>query len=517
MKTFRLHNTGIGVQLGGAFGVLALMLLASVTFGVTRLASLNASLASLARQAQAEVLSKTLVATAHETANALGRAVMADSVDTIQSSLKEADKLRALSGTTKESLAEFMTSDDSRALLKAVDAAEPAYRSSMDKVAAAIKGGDTDAARIALNDKSLRDTEASYLAALSELEAFERKAMEAAKTQADLVYVDSRNMLFGAAVLAGAIAALLGFWITRGLTRVAAEAVAAATRIADGDLTRDVAAHRGDEMGRILSAMQAMQESLREVVGGVRSTSYGIASASAEIAQGNLDLSQRTEQQASALQETASSMEQMGSTVKQNADNASQANQLAQGASTVAVKGGVVVGQVVQTMRGINDSSKKIADIIGVIDGIAFQTNILALNAAVEAARAGEQGRGFAVVASEVRSLAQRSAAAAKEIKTLIGVSVDRVEQGTVLADQAGATMTEIVASINRVTGIMGEISAASTQQSSGVAQVGDAVNQMDQTTQQNAALVEESAAAAMSLKSQAEQLVKAVAAFKLA
>jgi methyl-accepting chemotaxis protein len=251
-------------------------------------------------------------------------------------------------------------------------------------------------------------------------------------------------------------------------------------------------------------------------LGEVRRSSASIETASAEIATGNQDLSSRTEQQASALEQTAASMEQLGSTVRQNADNARQANQLAMGASTVATKGGQVVGQVVETMKGINDSSKKIADIIGVIDSIAFQTNILALNAAVEAARAGEQGRGFAVVASEVRTLAQRSAEAAKEIKGLIGTSVERVEQGTALVDQAGETMAEIVTAIQRVTDIMGEISSASTEQSAGVAQVGQAVTQMDRATQQNAALVEQSAAAAESLKDQARQLVQVVSLFKL-
>jgi len=266
----------------------------------------------------------------------------------------------------------------------------------------------------------------------------------------------------------------------------------------------------------LMGTMRQMEASLKNLVQGVRQSAGGIATATQEIAAGSQDLSKRTEGQASALEETAASMEELGSTVKQNSDSARQANQLAQTASSVAVKGGAVFGQVVETMKGINDASSKIADIIGIIDGIAFQTNILALNAAVEAARAGEQGRGFAVVASEVRSLAGRSADAAKEIKTLIGQSVERVEHGTALVDQAGATMTEVVSAIRRVTDIMGEISASSSEQSLGVSQVSEAVGLMDQNTQQNAALVQEMAAAAGSLNGQANELVRAVAVFKL-
>ncbi|MDE2629301.1 MAG: HAMP domain-containing protein [Burkholderiales bacterium] len=304
--------------------------------------------------------------------------------------------------------------------------------------------------------------------------------------------------------------------IARRLVRPIEQAVDAAQLMANGDLTVTLNAQGDDEAADLMRALAAMKDNLARIFLTVRQNADSVATASAQIAQGNQDLSQRTEQQASALEETAASMEQLSSTVRQNADNAKQANQLALGASTVAIKGGDVVGRAVDTMKGINDSSKKIADIIGVIDGIAFQTNILALNAAVEAARAGEQGRGFAVVAAEVRSLAGRSADAAKEIKGLITASVERVEQGTALVDQAGATMTEVVASIKRVTDIMGEISAASTEQSAGVAQVGEAVGQMDRATQQNAALVEESAAAAESLRDQAQQLVQAVAVFKL-
>ena len=316
--------------------------------------------------------------------------------------------------------------------------------------------------------------------------------------------------------IAAAILIFASVWLANHMSEPMAHAVRVADRLAEGDLTSTVRPAGNDETTHLLKAMERMQSSFGGIVRAVKSNSQHVATSSTEIAQGNNDLSNRTEQQASALEKTAASMEELSSTVKQNADNARQANALAVSASSVAVKGGEVVGQVVETMKGINESSRKISDIISVIDGIAFQTNILALNAAVEAARAGEQGRGFAVVASEVRSLAGRSAEAAKEIKSLIGASVARVEQGTTLVDQAGVTMTEVVSSIKRVTDIMGEISAASNEQATGVAQVGEAVTEMDRTTQQNAALVEQMAAAASSLKAQANELVQSVAVFQL-
>ncbi len=325
-----------------------------------------------------------------------------------------------------------------------------------------------------------------------------------------------QRIAVGAALLSVAMALAFKSLVGRLISLPLRRATAAAKALAQGDLTVQLQVDQQDEIGELMNAMNQIGGGIATVVTHVRQGAESVATASAEIAEGNQDLSGRTEQQASALEQTSSLMGSLNSTVQQNADNARQANRLAQDASVVAVQGGEVVSQVVDTMKGINDSSRKIADIISVIDGIAFQTNILALNAAVEAARAGEQGRGFAVVATEVRSLAGRSAAAAKEIKSLINASVERVEHGTALVDRAGATMNAVVQSIQRVTAIMGEISSASAGQSTGVAQVGQAVAQMDEATQQNAALVEQMAAAASSLRAQADELVQEVSVFRL-
>ena len=376
------------------------------------------------------------------------------------------------------------------------------------------------------DDASLQQLQRLYteeaepsFAALAEtvgkLAAMTQSDAHALSLQGDAVRSSAQWWVIAGMGISALLSVLFAVLVTRSVARPAQQAVQAASQIANGDLTHAIPPAGQDEMGLLMAALEQMRSNLDSVVQHVRHNAESVAIASEEISSGTTDLSSRTEEQASALQQTAASMEQLSSTVRQNADSALQANQLALGASQVAAQGGEVVGEVVSNMRGITESSRKIADIIGVIDSIAFQTNILALNAAVEAARAGEQGRGFAVVAGEVRTLAQRSAEAAKEIKLLINNSVDSITAGTALVDRAGHTMTEVVSSIRRVTDLVGEISAASNEQSQGVSQIGEAITQMDTTTQQNAALVEESAAAAESLKRQAQELVQAVSHFK--
>ena len=404
---------------------------------------------------------------------------------------------------------------------------EKALVAEVEPAMAAFRNEGLNPAKQALAEGKLEDALTIYKSKVSPLapQFFEPldklMALQVDMSKADIQAATQDNRATSIVIAVATVAALLlagvlAVVITRSVTRPIGEAVAFAQTTASGDLTARILHASRDEVGELLDALAVMQANLVKVVSHVRSGSEGVATASSQIAEANHDLSARTEQQASALEQTSASMEELGATVKQNAESARTANQLAMRASAVAQQGGDVVGQVVQTMKGINASSHKIADIISVIDGIAFQTNILALNAAVEAARAGEQGRGFAVVASEVRALAGRSAEAAKEIKQLINASVERVGQGSVLVDQAGETMTEVVNSIKRLTDIMGEISAASTEQSLGVAQVGEAVTHMDQATQQNAALVEQMAAAASGLKTQAMDLVQMVGAFKL-
>jgi len=408
--------------------------------------------------------------------------------------------------------------EDDKALAATMAKAWQSYRKASEQVISLGRAKkQQDAADISDGAASMAIDES--IGALDQLAEYNFKHAETAATNAQSVYLLARNTML--ALLAASLLVGLGLslWFTRRLLDQLggqpADAVAMARAVAAGNLTSSVMLRAGDDHS-LMANLKGMQESLARTVNEVRQGSESVATASTQIADGNQDLSSRTEQQASALQQTASTMEELGTTVRHNADNARQANELAQGAASVAVKGGGVMGQVVETMKGINNSSRKIADIISVIDGIAFQTNILALNAAVEAARAGEQGRGFAVVAGEVRSLAQRSAQAAREIKELITTSVQCVDQGSTLVDLAGKTMDEIVTSIGRVSSIVGEISAASTEQSTGLGQVSQAVQQMDEATQRNAALVEQSAAAADNLKQQAQQLVQAVAVFRI-
>lgn len=434
----------------------------------------------------------------------------------IQQSAREgAQKARNDIAKQVELLTRLIQSEEGKALLAKVLLHRESFLKHGDRFLELVEMNQREEALVALQTQ-LRPVQLEYQRAVHNLLEDQTQRSEKASQQAQDA---ARKLVWEVLVTAGlaiAAAIFLAWAIVRSITRPIAQAVEVADRVATGDLSGQIIVTSQDEMGKLLGALQRMQQSLVSTVTTVRSSAQGVASASAQIAVGNHDLSGRTEEQASALEQTAASMEELSSTVKQNADNARQANQMAMNASTVAAQGGEVVAEVVETMKSIDESSHKIADIIGVIDSIAFQTNILALNAAVEAARAGEQGRGFAVVASEVRALAGRSAEAAKEIKSLINTSVERVGQGTQLVDKAGTTMSEVVTAIRRVTDIMGEISAASHEQSSGVSQVGEAVTQMDQTTQQNAALVEEMAAAANSLNSQAQSLVEAVAVFKV-
>ena len=407
------------------------------------------------------------------------------------------ERLKALEGAQQQWLATAINPVIALRRAAAVDG-------SLDAVVAAEQAGKgkaaMDAMRILLAD--IGKTESMLLG---------QRGQEAAALQSRTTWV-----LLGGGVIAALLACMLAILLTRNITRPLVEAVALAQRVAQGDLSSDIVVRSQDETGQLMAALRDMNTALVGIVGEVRGGTDTIATASAQIAVGTMDLSSRTEQQASSLEETASSMEELTAAVKQNADNALAARSLASAASSVAVKGGAVVSEVVQTMGSINDSSRKIADIIGVIDGIAFQTNILALNAAVEAARAGEQGRGFAVVATEVRNLAQRSASAAKEIKGLIDDSVEKVGAGSKLVDQAGATMQEVVDSVQRLSAIIGEITDASEEQRLGIEQVNEAISQMDQVTQQNAALVEEAAAAANAMQDQAAQLSHAVQVFRL-
>ena len=509
----------VNTRLSVGFGMVCALLLLIVGIGLASMNRIHDGMVDIVDDRIPKMdAANTILLQTNAVAIALRNMMLnADAADR-QKQMDNIATARQVSDKNLELLERLVTLPRGKELLKDLSDQRAKYRAGQEALIALIVADKGDEAKAYLSSQ-LRPVLAAYQAATQALVAQQVEQMEVSAKMGAETYSGAQTLMVSLGLLALVLAGGIGLLITRSLLKELggepSEAADMARAAAQGDFSRRVTVQPGDTLS-LLASLSAMQGSLANVVTTVRHGSEGVATASAEIAQGNNDLSARTEQQASALEQTAASMEELGSTVKQNADSARQANQLAQSASVVAVKGGEVVGQVVETMKGINESSRRISDIISVIDGIAFQTNILALNAAVEAARAGEQGRGFAVVASEVRSLAGRSADAAKEIKTLINASVERVEHGTALVDQAGTTMTEVVESIKRVTDIMGEISAASNEQSMGVQQVGDAVTQMDQATQQNAALVEEMAAAASSLKSQAQDLVLVVAAFKV-
>ncbi len=512
-------NMKVGARLGLGFALVILAGLLVAIFGRVQLDRVNAEVTALVEDRMVKVeLANQVNKNLNVTARAVRNLALLSNQDAMLAEKRRIEEARAKNTELLQKLDQSIKSEKGRAILKKISEVRAPYTAATDKaVTLGLANKDEEARDVLINEN--RPLQAAYFKALDELIDLQQGQMSQSAKEVQSIAVSAGTLMLIIAAVAAVLGGLIAWALTRSITRqLGGEpdyASNVAREIAAGNLAVDVQLHSGDSSS-LLAVMKSMRDSLEHVVSQVRQGSESVATASVQISQGNNDLSGRTEEQASALEETAASMEELSSTVKQNADNARQANQLAQSASTVAVRGGDVVAQVVDTMKHINDSSKRIFDIIGVIDGIAFQTNILALNAAVEAARAGEQGRGFAVVASEVRSLAGRSAEAAKEIKNLIGASVERVEQGSALVDQAGVTMTEVVSSIKRVTDLMGEISAASLEQSQGVAQVGEAITQMDQATQQNAALVEESAAAADSLKTQAQQLVAAVSVFKL-
>ena len=428
---------------------------------------------------------------------------------------EENEAASKLSSQQQKALSELLDSDAEKSQFEKLSGIRKDYIAARDAISKAKEEGRVEEANRIL-DNEFSKASKGYLDSLQQLLDLQRSHLDELAASIHALYVESRNLLIMVGVLLLVGGLLFAWRLSNSITRPLQHAVSIAETVASGDLSSHIEVTSQDETGHLLQALKKMNDSLLNIVGQVRSGTDTIATASSQIASGNLDLSSRTEGQAGALEETASTMEELTSTVRQNADNARQANQLALSASQVAQQGGSVVGQVIETMGAINTSSKKIVDIISVIDGIAFQTNILALNAAVEAARAGEQGRGFAVVASEVRSLAQRSASAAKEIKELIDDSVSKVDSGSRLVEQAGQTMDEVVASVRRVTDIVGEISSASQEQSDGIEQINRAIVQMDESTQQNAALVEEAAAAAQSLQDQAHTLTEVVSVFRL-
>ena len=506
----------IGQRLALGFGVVIALLIMLASLAYLRIASMNGEITLLVNDRYPKtVIANTIKADLNEmTRNMLNVLIMTDPGQ-IKKELANIDDKNKSTNAAIANLEKIINETQGREHLTAIIALRDKFLPIQNTFVALINQDEKDEAMLKLLF-SVRPLQTKYFAQLDNFIGYQNMRMEQSGAQSTLAANRTGFLILMLAAIASILSVLVGFFVSRSITAPLNEAVTIAKHVADGDLTSTIAVKTFDETGALMQALKDMNESLSKIVGEVRFGTETIASASSMIASGNQDLSSRTELQASSLQQTAASMFDLTNAVRKNADNAHQANQLAVSASEVAVKGGVVVGQVIDTMSSINDSSRKIVDIIGVIDGIAFQTNILALNAAVEAARAGEQGRGFAVVATEVRSLAQRSAGAAKEIKSLIGDSVDKVETGSKLVRQAGITMDEVVASVARVTEIMGQITAASKQQSDDILQVNQAIGQMDEVTQQNAALVEEATASAESMQDQAVKLARTVSVFKL-
>ncbi|MGX9217821.1 methyl-accepting chemotaxis protein [Massilia varians] len=513
----KFNDLNIGTRLGLAFAAILFL-------GALMLASALWQLGRIAEAKDIMTATTTKVALADQwlqgiATNSVRTMAKLKTTDPAEEASYE-EEMKAVSvnvNKVQKELEALVLSERGKALLKAVADQRKHYSAIRDEAfRRKTELGAADATLKAfVNDKVVPEMK-QYVRTVEEVVAYQQKMFNDANVQIDALQANAKKLLVGTGIAALVCGGLFALFLTRSITRPLANAVALAEQVASRDLTADIRVSSRDEVGHLLSALKRMNDSLLATVNEVRAGTETIVSASQQIASGNLDLSSRTEQQAGSLEETASSMEELTSSVRQNADNARQANALAKTASEIAVRGGKVVSEVVMTMESINASSKKIGDIIAVIDGIAFQTNILALNAAVEAARAGEQGRGFAVVASEVRNLAQRSAGAAKEIRSLIADSVEKVDAGGRLVDEAGATMQEIVQGIVRVTDVMAEITSASAEQALGIEQVNAAITQMDDVTQQNAALVEEAAAAAASMLDQASSLAELVNTFKV-
>ncbi|MEO5933512.1 MAG: methyl-accepting chemotaxis protein [Duganella sp.] len=512
----KLANLKISARLGLAFGLVVGLLLLVVAIAMDGMSSGKQSLYNIIddRYNKIELTNnvKYNVANIHKH---MRNVTLAGDAAAVQREVDMTNSLRASNRELLDKMDKVLIIPKARELFAAIVAARTVDLEGQKALVKLVGEGKQDEARTLLTTTIARD-ERNYVSLLSEMSMLQAERMRYEAAQAKLAFASAARLMIGIAVITVVLTLLIAWSASRSITVPLNRAVGMARRVADGDLSTRIEVTSTNETGQLMSALKDMNQSLTDIVGQVRTGTDTMVTASVQIATGNMDLSARTERQASALEETASSMEELTSTVQQNAQNAEQSNVLAESASEVALKGKHVVAQVVDTMGAINESSRKIVDIIGVIDGIAFQTNILALNAAVEAARAGEQGRGFAVVASEVRNLAQRSAAAAKEIKTLIGNSVQQVDVGAQLVGEAGSTMDEVVASVQRVTAILREISLASAEQTTGISQINAAIIQMDDVTQQNAALVEQAAAAAQSMREQASQLSEVVGVFRL-